>query len=88
MVINRDYVKVRLQKIECNYMGYYGTDIAEIAKELNFTPFGLKKQISKWAKADPSFEGFTYIGKHRPSITLDEFIEIKALLHASQHGYN
>jgi len=77
MVINRDYVKVRLQKIECNYRGYYGTDIVEIAKELNVTPFGLKKQISKWAKADPSFAGFTYIGKHRPSITLDEFIEIK-----------
>lgn len=43
MVINRDYVKVRLQKIECKYRGYYGTDIAEIAEELNVTPSGLKK---------------------------------------------
>jgi hypothetical protein len=77
MVINRDYVKVRLQKIECKYRGYYGTDIAEIAEELNVTPSGLKKQISKWAKVDSSFTGFTYLGKHRPSITLDEFIEIK-----------
>jgi len=77
MVINRDYVKVRLQKIECKYRGYYGTDIAEIAEELNVTPSGLKKQISKWANADSSFAGFTYLGKHRPSITLDEFIEIK-----------
>jgi hypothetical protein len=77
MVINRDYVKVRLQKIECKYRGYYGTDIAEIAKELNVTSFGLKKQISKWAKVDSSFAGFTCLGKHRPSITLDEFIEIK-----------
>jgi len=54
-----------------------GTDIAEIAEELNVTPSGLKKQISKWAKADSSFAGFTYLGKHRPSITLDEIIEIK-----------
>ena len=77
MVINRDYVKVRLQKIECEYRGYYGTDIAEIAKELNVTSSGLKKQISKWAKVDSSFAGFTYLGKHRPSITLEEFIEIK-----------
>ena len=40
MVINRDYVKVRLQKIECKYRGYYGTDIAdiaEIAEELSVT---------------------------------------------------
>jgi hypothetical protein len=37
MVINRDYVKVRLQKIECEYRGYYGTDIAEIAEELSVT---------------------------------------------------
>jgi len=70
MVVNRDYVKVRLQKIECEYRGYYGTDIAEIAKELNVTSFGLKKQISKWAKVDSSFAGFTCLGKHRPSITL------------------
>ncbi len=77
MVINRDYVKVRLQKVECKYGGYYGTDIAEIAEELKVTPFGLKKQISKWAKDDLAFAGFTYLGKHRPSITLDEFIEIK-----------
>ena len=77
MVINRDYVKVRLQKIECKYRGYYGTDIAEIAKELNVTSFRLKKQISTWAKVDSSFAGFTCLGKHRPSITLEEFIEIK-----------
>jgi hypothetical protein len=77
MAINRDYVKERLQKVEYKYGGYYGTDIAEIAEKLNVTPFGLKKQISKWAKGDPTFAGFTYLGKRRPSITLDEFIEIK-----------
>lgn len=77
MVINRDYVEDRLQKVECKYGGSYGTDIAETSEELKVTPFGLKKQISKWAKDDLAFAGFTYRGKHRPSITLDEFIEIK-----------
>jgi hypothetical protein len=57
--------------VECKYGGYYGIDIAEIAEELNVTPFGLKKQISKWAKDDHAFAGFTYLGKHKPSITLD-----------------
>ena len=73
MVINRDYVKERLQLVECKYGGYYGTDLSEIAEELHVTPFGLKKQLSKWAKDDPAFAGFTYLGMHRPSITLDEF---------------
>jgi hypothetical protein len=31
--------------VECKYGDYYGTDIAEIAEELNVTPFGLKKAL-------------------------------------------
>jgi hypothetical protein len=77
MTIDRDYVRGRLQKIGYKYGGYYGTDIVEIAEELDVTPFGLKKQISKWTKEDPTFANLTYIGKHRPSVTLDEFREIR-----------
>ncbi len=56
------------------------------AEELNVTPSELKKQISKWAKVDSSFAGFTYLGKHRPTITLDEFIEIQDRIESNPLG--
>jgi hypothetical protein len=31
--------------VECKYGGYYGTDIAEIAEELNVTPFAIVSQL-------------------------------------------
>nr|QNO58276.1 hypothetical protein BFNMBJLP_00010 [Methanosarcinales archaeon ANME-1 ERB7] len=34
-------------------------------------------RITKWIKEEPDFFNLIYLGKSPPSITLDEFIEIK-----------
>ena len=77
MPINRQYVYDCLLELEVQNGGYYGSDLTTLAKELKVTPFGLRKQITNWTKENPDFGRFKRLGKNRPTITLEEFIEIK-----------
>jgi hypothetical protein len=78
MTIERDYVLAYLRKLEEQYGGYFGTDILNLAEELGVTWHGLRKKLNEWFKIDPDFSSFHYLGRHRPSITLNEFIEIES----------
>ena len=77
MKIQRDYVLAHLRKLEEQYGGYFGTDIFNLAEELGVTWHGLRKKLNEWFKIDPDFSSFHYLGRHRPSITPNEFIEIE-----------
>jgi hypothetical protein len=63
--------------------GYYGTDIAILAKELEVRWYSVQKRLRDWRKTDPAFANFHYLGKHRPSITLDEFVEMTGRISAN-----
>ena len=78
MKIQKDSVFSYLKNIQEKDGGYYGTDIANLAGELDVTWHGLQKRISYWKKNDPAFKDFIYMGRNRPSITLNEFIEIES----------
>jgi hypothetical protein len=39
--------------------------------------------LREWLKANPTFANFHYLGKHRPTITLDEFAEMKERVSAN-----
>jgi len=78
MTIERDYVLAYLRKLEKQYGGYFGTDILNLATELGVTWHGLRKKLHEWLKEDPDFSIFHYLGRHRPSITLNEFMEIES----------
>ena len=83
MKIERDYVLAYLRKLEEQYSGYFGTDIFNLAEELGVTWYGLRKKLNEWFKIDPDFSNFHYLGRHRPSITPNEFIEIKSRVAAN-----
>ena len=78
MRINRDFVLSKLEKLQNEFEGYYGTDLTDIANELGVTWHGLQKRISSWESNDPAFKGLRYLGRNRPSVTLNEFIEIES----------
>ncbi len=78
MTIERDYVLAYFRKLEKQYGGYFGTDILNLAKELGVTWHGLRKKLQEWFKEDPDFFTFHYLGRHRRSITLNEFAEIES----------
>jgi hypothetical protein len=78
MTIERDYVLAYLKKLEEQYGGYFGTDILNLAAELGVTWHGLRKKLHEWFNGDPDFSTFHYLGRHRPSITHDELIEIES----------
>lgn len=77
MKIDRDYVLVYLRKLKEQYGGYFGTDLSNLANELKVTLFGLKKRLGKWLKEDPTFSSLPYLGKHRHTITHNEFKKIE-----------
>jgi hypothetical protein len=77
MKIDRDYVLAYLRQLEEQYGGYFGTDLLNLAKELNVTLFGLKKVLNKWLKEDSEFASLNYLGIHKPAITPDEFMEME-----------
>jgi len=77
MKIKREHVLHYLKEKEKEQGGYYGTDIAILAKELEVRWYSVKKRLKEWLKTDPAFANFHYLGKHRPTITLDEFAEMK-----------
>ncbi len=77
MKIDRDYVLAYLRKMEEQNGGYFGTDLLNLASELSVTLFGLKKVLGKWLKEDSAFTSLHYLGMHKPTITLNEFIEIE-----------
>ena len=78
MKIQKDCVFLYLKNIQKKGYGYYGTDISNLAGELDVTWHGLQKRISFWKKKDPLFKNFVYLGRNRPLITLNEFTEIKS----------
>jgi hypothetical protein len=83
MSIDMNNVLKRLSTRQIEYGGYYGTDVSKLSKELDVTPQGLRKQISKWKKSIKEFCNLKYLGQRPPSVTLDEFIEMKARLHSN-----
>jgi hypothetical protein len=83
MTIQKERILLRLQELEEANGGYFGTDINNLAKELEVTYRALKKRLKEWLKTDPAFANFHYLGKHRPTITLDEFAEMKERVSAN-----
>lgn len=83
MGIQKEYVLLCLQELEEASGGYFGTDINNLAKELEVTYRALQKRLREWLKANPTFANFHYLGKHRPTITLDEFVEMKERVSAN-----
>jgi hypothetical protein len=83
MAIQKDYILLRLQELEEASGGYFGTDINNLAKELGVTYRALQKRLKEWLNLDPTFANFHYLGKHRPSITLDEFAEMTGRISAN-----
>lgn len=78
MPIDKDFVFSQLTELQHEGGGYFGSDITDLAQQIGVTPFGLRKQITRWTRAEPHRWNFTRIGKSRPTITLEEFTEIKA----------
>jgi hypothetical protein len=76
MKAKRDIVLAYLRELEERRGGYYGTDLAILAKAFGMTRHGLKKMLTKWLKEYSAFLGLHYLGKHEPSITPIESIDI------------
>jgi len=77
MKIKRDCVLSYLQEKEERSGGYTGTDLVELAEVLGVTYMAIWKRVSKWVKEDQAFTNLTYLGRYRPTITLNEFFEIE-----------
>lgn len=77
MKVNRIVVLACLRELEDNNGGYYGTDVINLAKELGVTWCSLKKTLTKWLREDDAFKGLHYLGQHKPTITLGEFITVE-----------
>jgi hypothetical protein len=74
MKVNRIIVLAYLRELEDKNGGYYGTDVINLAKELGVTWYSLKKMLTKWLREDDAFKVLHYLGQHKPTITLGEFI--------------
>ena len=77
MKLDREFVLTYLKGKQIWQGGYYGTDLSDLAKVMNVTYRAVRMRITKWIKEEPDFFNLIYLGKSPPSITLDEFIEIK-----------
>jgi len=86
MKIKRDFILLKLKELQDDFGGYYGTDLTNIANDIGVTWHGLQKRISLWKKNDPAFEGLVYLGRNRPSVTLNEFIEIESRISSNPIG--
>ncbi len=78
MKIQHNRVLEYLKRLQKEFGGYYGTDIANLADELGVSWYGVQKRISFWKKNDSAFKSFVYLGRNRPSITLNEFMNIES----------
>ncbi len=56
MKVNRDDVLTYLRELEERNGGYYGTDLMNLAEELDITWRGLKKILTKWSREDDAFK--------------------------------
>ena len=83
MKIKRDCVLSYLREKQERAGGYTGTDLVELAEVLGVTYMAIWKRVSKWVKEDPAFTNLTYLGRYRPSITLNEFLEIEERLQSN-----
>ena len=54
--------------------GYYGTDIAEIARENNVSVTSMQVNFCRWRAIDKRFACLNYLGRRRPNYSLREFI--------------
>jgi len=80
MQINRELVLVFLKIKQDENGGYTGQDIAELAKKLSVSEWGLKKRIDYWTQTDQNFAKLKYLGKRSISMTLDDFFIINQSL--------
>lgn len=76
MKIDKEALISHLTVLQERHGGYTGTDVSTIAEGFGLTPRGLRKRLSHWRKHEAQFARFTYLGQHRPSITLNEFMEV------------
>jgi hypothetical protein len=83
MELQKDYILLYLQELEKANGGYFGTDINNLAKELGITYRDLQKRLNEWLKSDPAFVNFHYLGKHRHTITRNEFLEMKERIYSN-----
>ncbi|HWQ95866.1 MAG TPA: hypothetical protein VN368_00695 [Candidatus Methylomirabilis sp.] len=56
--------------------GYYGTDIAEIARENNVSVTSMQVNFCRWRAIDKRFACLNYLGRRRPNYSLREFIPV------------
>jgi hypothetical protein len=77
MKVDRVFVLSYLKEKQIEQGGYYGSDLSDLAKLMKVTYRAVRMRLTKWIKEDPDFFNLIYLGKSLPSITLDEFIEIK-----------
>ncbi len=83
MRIWRDYVLRYLTKKQDKNVGYFGSDISDLAKEIGVSGYGLRRRLSKWVKVDKDFSNIIYLGKYRSRITHNEFLEIRKRIHSN-----
>jgi hypothetical protein len=77
MKVDRVFVLSYLKEKQIAQGGYYGSDLSNLAKVMKVTYRAVRMRLTKGIKEDPDFFNLIYLGKPPPSITLDEFIEIK-----------
>src|SRR3990170_6018417 len=77
MKMDCDIVLIYLRELEEENGGYYGTDLSILAKGLGITQRGLKRKLAKWLKENKASSELHYLGKHKPSITLNESMDIR-----------
>jgi len=75
MKIKREHVLDYLKEKEKERGGYYGTDIAILAKELEVRMYSVQKRLRDWLKTDQAFTNFHYLGKHREYLELETRFE-------------
>lgn len=70
----REKVYIQLLELHKTYGGYYGTDIAEIAREHNVSVASMQVNFCRWRAVDERFAYLNYLGRRRPNYSLREFI--------------
>ena len=87
MKIHQDFVLGHLNELQEKHGVYTGTDLVELAEKLRVTYRGIRKRLATWVKKDPEFKHLTYLGKTHPTITLDEFLQMKVRLYSNLKTY-
>lgn len=72
--MTKEEIYKKLLELHKIYGGYYGTDIAEIAREYNVSAPSMQVNFCRWRTSDIRFSHLNYLGRRRPNYSLREFI--------------